>query len=102
VQRAVAPVVGQGYQASIRASVLSLPAQLRSETKPMAGKPEMARLLMPRGKAAALLQERIDKPPSVVPARPLTGWRLFLRESEEREGMARPQPPLAAKNVRHE
>jgi hypothetical protein len=45
----------------------------------------MARLLMSRSKAAALLQERIGKPPSVVPARPLTGWRLFLRESEERE-----------------
>ncbi|MBV8525212.1 MAG: hypothetical protein JOY71_24335, partial [Acetobacteraceae bacterium] len=45
----------------------------------------MARLLMPRSKATALLQERIDKPPSIVPARRVTGWVLFLRESEEKE-----------------
>jgi hypothetical protein len=40
----------------------------------MAGKPEMARLLMLRSKAAVLLEERIDKPQSIVPARHVTGW----------------------------
>jgi hypothetical protein len=39
----------------------------------MAGKPEMTRPLVPRSKAAALLQERIDKPPSTVLARPKVG-----------------------------